>query len=198
MPDRDSAELATALERLFAIEDEIQDIVLGLASVSFVPRGSGQLIVTDARLIMVSEGGQLGTIEYSEVDSIVIGPGSKKVFGGYSESYLMVHRLQRDMINLIFRGDHDWAMRTMTTAQKAHEQYRLKGPPTPSRSRSGVSVATEPSEPLAAGETIALSPDDVRELDLLLTTLSVYAESRGNTDMVHRVEAFISKSLRRQ
>jgi hypothetical protein len=197
MPDKDSAEIAPAIERLFALEDEIDDMLLGLARVQFVPSGAGHLVVTDTRLILLDGGGQLRVIEYSEVDSIVIGPGAKKVFGGFEQSYLMVYRHQGDMINLILRGEHDWAVRTMTTAQGAHEQYRLKGTSTRSRSVTArAAAATEHSDARGGEESVTLSPDHVRELDLLLTTLSVYAEARGNEDIVRRVEAFITKAMR--
>ena len=197
MPDKDSAELAGVIDRLFALEDEINDEFLGLVCVRFVPSwGGGHLIVTDRRLILVSDGGRLTTIEFSEIDSIVIGPGAKKLFGGYEHSYLMIHRRQGDMINLVLPGDHSWAMHAATTAQEAHDQYRLKGSSTRPRSGAASTTGVEYDHVAGGRESITISPDQARELDLLLTTLSVYAEARNNDDIVRRVEAFKTKVLR--
>jgi hypothetical protein len=192
LPVEDAAEVFPAVDRLYSLEDEIDDEFLGLAWVRFVPGGKGQLIVTDTRLIIMGNAGRLTTIDYSEIDSIEIGPGSKKLLGGYEQSHLMIHRHQGDMINLILPGERDWAMGTMMAARRAHEQHRLKGPPT--RPRSGAARTEYGDTP--GGGTVTLSPDNVRELDLLLTTLSVYAEARNNDDMVRRVDAFVAEVLR--
>jgi len=192
MPSNDAVEIAPAVEHLFALEDQIDDEFLGIAGARFVPAGSGYVIVTDARLILVSGGGGLKTVEYAEIESIVVGPGAKKLFGGYERSHALVYRNQGDLISLILPGDHDWAMRTMATAQRAHERYRLNGFPARRQTHTAEAVDFRRGE-----ESVTLSPDQVRELDLLLTTLSVYAEARSNDDMVRRVREFTANVLRR-
>lgn len=194
MPGDDAAEIAPAVERLFALEDQINGEIVGVACARFVPSGSGQLVVTNERLILSGNDGWLAAIDFSEIVTMVIGLGAQRVFGGYDPSYLMVHRRQGGTVTLSLAGDRNWAMGTMAAAQRAHQQYCLNSPQT---RVPPVSAAAPHRDLLSGTESVTLSPEQVRELDLLLTTLSVYAEARSNNDIVRRVNAFTATALRR-
>ncbi len=63
-------------------------------------------------------------IPFSDVRTIRIGPGKKKLFWGYGTAYLLVDTAGGTLTFPMF-GDHDWALKTATAAQSAHQTYRL-------------------------------------------------------------------------
>jgi hypothetical protein len=111
---------------MFDLEDEIDDEILGFARVELVGAGSGPLIVTPTRLILIVEAGGIRVFPFSEIDAIVIGPGRKKLLGGHHASYMMASRRAGDALNFVYRGDYDWSLLVMAIAREAHEKYWLR------------------------------------------------------------------------
>jgi hypothetical protein len=124
MPEQDARRLSVLMDRLIKIEDKIDEEIQGIVRSCPAYNGWSALVITSGRILEITDTGALTVIPFSEVIGIRVGPGKKKIFGGFDESYLLVDTIAGTRTYPMF-DDHAWALKTAVTARSLHEEYRL-------------------------------------------------------------------------
>ena len=125
MSTKDADRLSRHRERVTQLGDEIDDQIFGIVYSLPAYNGSSALVVTPTRIIEVTEGGALQIHSYGELAGIRVGPGQRKLFGGYSESYLILDTPTGTFTYPLY-GDHERIIQTANAARSAFDSYRLR------------------------------------------------------------------------
>src|SRR5262245_10805428 len=83
MSSKDADRLSGHRPRLLQLGNEIHEQILGIVYSLPTINGSSALVVTSTRIIELTEGGSIQVHSYAELSGIRVGPGRKKLFGGY-------------------------------------------------------------------------------------------------------------------
>jgi hypothetical protein len=122
---KDAQSLAKHRGRLVQLENEISDEILGIVYSLPTLNGSSALVVTPTRIIELTEGGSMQIHSYAELSGIRVGPGQKKLFGGYGESYLLLDTSTGTYTYPLY-GDHERIVQAANAARSAFGSYRLR------------------------------------------------------------------------
>ncbi|GAA2615775.1 hypothetical protein [Paractinoplanes durhamensis] len=124
MPEQDARRLSVLMDRLVKIEARIDEEIQGIVRACPAYNGWSALVITSGRILDITDSGGLTVIPFSEVIGIRVGPGKKKLFGGFEESYILVDTIAGTRTYPMF-DDHAWALKTAVIARSLHEEYRL-------------------------------------------------------------------------
>ena len=124
LPEPDLGRLTQVRARLERLEQEIDEEILTIVRALPHAHGWSALVVTDRRIIEVTDAGSVSVLKFGDIERIRGVPGRKKPFGGYDTTYLIIDVASGTHAFPMY-DDHDWAVRAAEQTRSAYEARRL-------------------------------------------------------------------------
>ncbi len=125
LPEPDLGRLTQVRAHLERLEQEIDEEILTIVRALPHAHGWSALVVTGARIVEVTDSGSVSVLKFLDIERIRAVPGSRKLFGGYDSTYLIVDVASGTRTFPMY-DDHDWAVRAADQTRSAYEAYRLR------------------------------------------------------------------------
>ncbi|GEM_PF-3391661 len=123
-------------DRLTRLEANMRDQIVAIARVVMFAGSAGSLSATGGTLIATSQRliclarktDAMTVIPYSDVEQLQVVGGTKKLFGGYEDVYLMISKRQGAApLRWGVGSDPHWANRSVRAILDAHQMCVLNG-----------------------------------------------------------------------